>query len=140
MGGSGGSYSGGGYTGGGGKPKTGGGGTGGGGGDGHDPCQINRDVTLASPNPAVIGTLTVGDILPVALNTSGTAPVVEVRSAAGAVAGTLAGVPNLLHMHKHAVRGIGKRPGRPERQPSWAEVGDYFTRALRRLGHRVGEG
>ena len=46
----------------------------------------------------------------------------------------------LLHMQKHAVRGIGKRPGLPERQPTWAEVGDYFTRALRRLGHRVGGG
>ena len=40
----------------------------------------------------------------------------------------------LLHMHKHAVRGIGKRPGLPEHVPSWEEVGDYFTQALRRIG------
>jgi hypothetical protein len=94
MGGSGGSYSGGGYTGGGATPpKTGGGG--GSGGGGTDPCRITRDATLASPNPTVVGTLHVGDVLDVALNAAGAAPIVEVRTNAGAVAGTLAGLPNL---------------------------------------------
>lgn len=36
----------------------------------------------------------------------------------------------LLHMHKHQVKGIGRRPGLPERQPTWEEVGAYFTRRI----------
>jgi len=96
MGGSGGSYSGGGYGGGGNQPKAGGGGSGGSGaGGGSDPCQISVDATLASPVPAVVATLAVGNILDVVLNATGSAPIVEVRTSAGALAGTLAGLPNL---------------------------------------------
>jgi hypothetical protein len=40
---------------------------------------------------------------------------------------------HLLHMHKRQARGIGKRPGLPEREASWEEVGEYFTRALAAL-------
>jgi hypothetical protein len=96
MGGSGGSYSGGGYSSGG-KPKTGGGAGGGlGGGDGGgSACDISLDATLASPVPGVVGTLSVGDILSVNLNATGAAPIVEVTADTGAVAGTLAGLPNL---------------------------------------------
>jgi hypothetical protein len=39
----------------------------------------------------------------------------------------------VLHMHKHQVRGVGKRPGLPERQPSWEEVGAWFEKALRAM-------
>lgn len=48
---------------------------------------------------------------------------------------------HLLHMHKRQARGLGKRPGRPEREPTWAEVGDWFTRALGALARseRLGE-
>jgi hypothetical protein len=93
MGGSGGGYSGGGYSGGG----SGGGGTksgGSGGSGGSDPCTVNTNATLASPNPAVVGTLAVGHILNVTLNTSGASPIVQVV-APGGVAGTLAGMPRL---------------------------------------------
>jgi hypothetical protein len=37
---------------------------------------------------------------------------------------------HLLHMHKYQVRGIGKAPGLPERQPTFDEVGAYFARTL----------
>ena len=49
---------------------------------------------------------------------------------------------HLLHMHKRQVKGIGGRPGLPERQPTWEEVGAYFTRALAatKRAERVSEG
>jgi hypothetical protein len=40
---------------------------------------------------------------------------------------------HLLHMHKHQVKGIGRRPGLPEREPTFEEVGAWFTRALEAL-------
>ena len=96
MGGSGGRRGKGGYKGGGAKPAaprdTGGGG---GGGGGYDACLIHTNTSLASPNPAVVGTLGIGSVLDVVLNATGANPVVEVRTAAGAVAGTLAGIPIL---------------------------------------------
>lgn len=60
-------------------PKPGGGG-GGGGGGGDDPCDIVETVPLNSPQPAVVATLNEGDVLEVALDTSGTRPVLEVRA------------------------------------------------------------
>lgn len=86
MGGSGGGgYSGGGYSGGsgGGGTKSGGGG---GGPDSPNPCAFQTNTALASPNPSVIPTLSVGNILQVVLNASGLAPIVEARTAAGATA------------------------------------------------------
>ncbi len=48
---------------------------------------------------------------------------------------------HILLMHKHLARGVRKRPGLPERQPTFEEVGDYFTRALAALkrGRKVSE-
>jgi hypothetical protein len=76
-----------------GSPK-GGGGSGGVGGD-DDPCSFRITTTLASPNSTVVSGLSPGHILEVYLNTSGQSPVAEVRTGAGEVAGTVAGIPNL---------------------------------------------
>lgn len=100
MGGSGGGgYAGGGYGGGsGGGGKTGGAGGGGGGGaPSPDMCVFNTNATLASPNPSVVPTLSVGNILTVSLNSAGPSPIAEVIAPAG-VAGTLAGMPRLREL------------------------------------------
>lgn len=54
-------------------------GGGGGGGGGADPCDIVETVPLNSPQPAVVTTMNVGDVLDVALVTSGPRPVIEVQ-------------------------------------------------------------
>jgi hypothetical protein len=59
------------------RPVKPGGGTGGG-GDGDDPCNIVEIVPLNSPQPAVVATLSVGDVLDVNLNRQGANPVLEV--------------------------------------------------------------
>lgn len=73
----------------------GGGGGGGGGGD-VDPCAIVQDAPLNSPAPAVVAGLTVGSMLDVVA--SGAAPrrVLEVRTSAGTLAGSLTHVGHLL--------------------------------------------
>ncbi len=68
---------------------TGGPGRGGGGPGGNDPCAIIQQAPLNSPRPDVVGTLSAGDVLTVELNSSGTRPILEVHTAAGAVAGSL---------------------------------------------------
>lgn len=113
MGGSGGGGGGGGYDGesGAGGQKTGGGsngGSGGGGGNGgrgSDPCQFQTSVILASPNPSIVPTLSVGNVLDVALNTSGPNPIVEIVAPAG-VAGTLAGMPRLRQFIDCLLKGV----------------------------------
>lgn len=75
-------------------PKSGGsgggGGGGGGGGDGSpDRCDIVQTAALNSPQPAVVGTLSVGDVLDVVLGGVPGRPVLEVHTVAGAVAGSL---------------------------------------------------
>ena len=69
------------------------GGAGGGGGD--DPCAIVQTASLNSPNPAVVPHLTIGDMLD--LHLGGTPPrnVLEARTAAGRVAGSLTHVGHL---------------------------------------------
>jgi len=68
-------------------PKGGGGG-GGGGAGGSDPCDIVETVPLNSPQPAVVSTLNVGDVLDVTVNSTGPRPVLEV-SHGGQRAGAL---------------------------------------------------
>jgi hypothetical protein len=72
-------------------------GSGGGGGSGgqSDPCQIVAPAPLNSPKPSVVATLVPGQILDVFLNTGGQRPVLEVRTATGAVAGSLTHVGHL---------------------------------------------
>lgn len=106
MGGSGGGYSGSGSYSGGSSPSSGGGaGSGGDSGGGQDVCTINSDANLAGPVAAVISTLSVGNILPVVLNTSGAAPIAQVISN-GAVAGTLAGLPRLRDLIQCMIDGV----------------------------------
>lgn len=50
---------------------------------------------------------------------------------------TVADALQLLNMHKHQVRGIGKRPGLPQRMASDAEVRKALARSLRAFGVRV---
>lgn len=71
------------------KPSNPGGGGGGGGAGGPGPCDIVEIVPLNSPQPAVIATLTIGDVLIVNLNRSGPNPVLEVLASAGRRAGAL---------------------------------------------------
>ncbi len=66
-----------------------GGGSGGGGGGGEDPCAISQDAPINSPNPAVIGGLSVGDVLDVVLGGAAPRQILEVRTPAGVVAGSL---------------------------------------------------
>ena len=61
------------------KPTDGSGGGGGGGGGGADPCDIVETVPLNSPQPAVVATLNIGDVLDVVLVTTGPRPVLEVQ-------------------------------------------------------------
>lgn len=77
--------------------KPGAGGGGGGGGD-NDPCNIVEIAPLNSPQPAVIATLGLGDVLTVNLNRHGPNPVLEVLSN-GQRAGALT--------HRNHVRIIG---------------------------------
>jgi len=70
------------------KPSDTGSGVGGGGPDGVDPCDIVQQAPLNSPQPAVVKTLNVNDILDVVLNTAGPRPILEVQRA-GQVAGSL---------------------------------------------------
>lgn len=69
-------------------PTSGGGGDGGGGGA-ADPCDIVQTAALNSPQPAVVATLNVGDVLNVVLGGTASRPVLEVRAASGAIAGSL---------------------------------------------------
>lgn len=68
------------------KPGTG---IGGGGGGGNDPCDIVEIAPLNSPQAPVVNTLSVGDILDIALNLSGPNPVVEVIASGNRRAGAL---------------------------------------------------
>lgn len=61
------------------RPTDGGGGGGGGGGGDTDPCDIVETVPLNSPQPAIVATLNVGDVLDVVLVTTGPRPVLEVQ-------------------------------------------------------------
>lgn len=74
-------------------------GSGGGGAGGPDPCEIVEIVPLNSPQAAVIATLSVGDMLAVNLNRSGSYPVLEVLASGGRRAGALT--------HRNHVRIIG---------------------------------
>ena len=74
---------------GGGSKQSGAGG--GGSGGGTDKCAIYETTILASPVPAVVATLNVGDTLTVGLETSPRNRVV-VRTIAGAVAGAITSV------------------------------------------------
>lgn len=67
--------------------RTGGGGSGGGGG--ADPCDIVQTAPLNSPQQAVVSTLNIGDSLHVVLTGSPPRQIIEVRTSAGAVAGSL---------------------------------------------------
>lgn len=67
----------------------------GGGGSDDDPCAFTIRTSLASPNPAIVGTLTAGNVLSIVLNQSGPTPLVEVQTSGGRIAGTVAGIPNL---------------------------------------------
>lgn len=78
------------------RPGTGGGG---GGGGEPDPCAIVDIVPLNSPQPPVIATLSVGDVLGVNLNRAGPNPVLEVLASGGRRAGALT--------HRNHVRIIG---------------------------------
>ncbi|HVR91053.1 MAG TPA: hypothetical protein VHG29_08170 [Novosphingobium sp.] len=44
---------------------------------------------------------------------------------------------HLLHMHKHAVRGLGKRPGLPPREPDIEEVRAEIVRRIAVLERQV---
>lgn len=77
---------------------SGGGGSYGGGGyggGGANTCLISISTSLSSPNPSALSTLQTGNILDVVLNNASGTAVVEVFSPTGAVAGSLAGIPNL---------------------------------------------
>lgn len=82
------------------KPSNPSSGRGGGGGGGDpDPCDIVEIVPLNSPQPSVIATLTLGDVLIVNLNRSGPSPVLEILASGGRRAGALT--------HRNHVRIIG---------------------------------
>lgn len=46
---------------------------------------------------------------------------------------TVAEALQLLHMHKHAVRGVGGRPGAVERAPDWEAVRASILRKIERI-------
>jgi hypothetical protein len=61
------------------RPSGGtGAGEGGGGGGEPDPCDIVEIAPLNSPQPAIVATINVGDVLQVNLNRQGAHPVLEV--------------------------------------------------------------
>lgn len=65
-------------------------GSGGGGeGGGQDPCDIVQTAPINSPVPAVVSTLSVGDILNVELTGTSARPILEVRTLMGQTAGSL---------------------------------------------------
>ena len=70
-------------------PRPGGSGGGGGGDGSPDRCDIVQTVALNSPQAAVVGALNVGDALSVAVGGTPAHPVLEVRTVAGAIAGSL---------------------------------------------------
>lgn len=69
------------------RPTDGQSGAGGGGGN-VDPCDIVETVPLNSPQPTVVTTLNIGDVLQVVLVTTGPRPILEVHRA-GQRAGAL---------------------------------------------------
>lgn len=71
------------------RPSGGGAGDGGGGEGGDDPCAIVQDAPLNSPNPGVMASLSVGDILDVVLSGAPPHQILQVRTLAGQVAGSL---------------------------------------------------
>lgn len=71
-----------------------GGGEGGGGG-GVDPCAIVQDAPLNSPAPTVVAGLSVGSVLDVVAAGAPPRRVLEVRTPAGTVAGSLTHVGHL---------------------------------------------
>ena len=67
-----------------------------GGRQGDDPCNLRFRVPLFGPVPAVISTMSVGDILDIHLITQNqTASVTAVTQSSGQVAGTIVGVRQL---------------------------------------------
>ena len=72
----------------GGSSPIGGGSGSGAGPTGSDPCAIAQRAPLNSPRPAIVATISIGDILRVELNESGTRPILEVVAKAG-LAGAL---------------------------------------------------
>lgn len=72
-----------------GSAQSSGSGGGGVGGGAVDPCAISQTAPINSPKPAVVSTISVGDVLDVVL--TGVAPhrVLEVRVPGGAAAGSL---------------------------------------------------
>lgn len=70
-------------------------GGGGDGGGGVDPCAIVQDAPLNSPAPAVVAGLSVGSVLDVAAAGAPPRRVLEVRTPAGTVAGSLTHVGHL---------------------------------------------
>ncbi|MGX5713199.1 hypothetical protein ACWKWJ_10900 [Sphingopyxis terrae subsp. ummariensis] len=82
-------FGGGGATGGGGTGGGGGPGGGGGGGEEDERCDIVQSAPLNSPQPGVADKLSVGEQLFVRLSETGARPVLEVRDAAGRLAGAL---------------------------------------------------
>lgn len=67
-----------------------------GGRQGDDPCNLRFRVPLFGPVPAVVSTLSVGDILDIHLITQNqTASVTAVTQSSGQVAGTIVGVRQL---------------------------------------------
>lgn len=80
--------------------SSGGGGQGGGGagGDSDDDCaRLTFEAVISSPNPSVVATLSVGDVLTVVLGGSGGVPLVELHASDGRLAGTLTShMPDLL--------------------------------------------
>lgn len=74
---------------------AGGGGGGGGGAGGSDPCDITQDAPINSPNPAVVPGLSIGDVLEVRLSGTASRPILEVRTDAGRLAGSLTHVGHL---------------------------------------------
>lgn len=63
--------------------------------DGRDTCDLRFQTDLFSPNPTVVPTLAPGQRLAVQLVNQGQSSVVAALTAAGAVAGTITGVPQL---------------------------------------------
>lgn len=59
-----------------------------GGGD-PNPCEISRRGPINSPQAAVLGTMSVGDVLQVVVDSSGVAPILVVQNNAGDRAGSL---------------------------------------------------
>lgn len=68
-------------------PIGGGSGSGAGSSD-SDPCAITQRAPLNSPRPPIVATISIGDILQIQLNESGTRTILEVVAAAG-LAGAL---------------------------------------------------